>query len=144
MGKEIRIVLGDWASTKQDAMLVRQEVFVEEQHVPPELELDEHDAYCVHAVAYDADGTPVGTGRLLSDGHIGRIAVRAPYRGDGVGSKLLAALMNEARRKRHLEVVLSAQRHAQNFYARHGFIAEGRIYMDAGIEHVTMRHALTA
>lgn len=144
MGDKITIVLGDWAACRRDAMAIRYEVFVKEQHVPAELEMDDRDLQCVHAVAYDQDGVPVGTGRLLPDGHIGRMAVRAPYRGDGVGSKLLAALVDEARRKRHMEVVLSAQSHAQNFYARHGFVAEGHFYMDAGIKHVTMRHPLTA
>lgn len=144
MNPHIKVVIGDWASCKQDAMAIRHEVFVIEQCVPPEEEMDEEDERCVHAVAYDDQGVPLGTGRLLPNAHIGRMAVRAPYRGLGVGSKLLDALVNEARRRRHLEVVLSAQLHARKFYANHGFVAEGTIYMDAGIEHVTMRHLLTA
>jgi predicted GNAT family N-acyltransferase len=125
-------------------MAIRHEVFVVEQRVPPEEELDDEDERCIHAVAYDEAGVAVGTGRLLPNAHIGRMAVRAPYRGLGVGSKLLDALVNEARRRRHLEVVLAAQLHARKFYANHGFVAEGDVYMDAGIEHITMRHALTA
>jgi predicted GNAT family N-acyltransferase len=117
---------------------------VQEQQVPVEIELDEEDAGCVHAVAYDAFGRAVGTGRLLPDGHIGRMAVRASHRGLGVGSQLLVALIDEARRRRLLEVVLSAQIQAIPFYEAHGFVANGNVYMDAGIEHVTMRHALTA
>jgi len=142
--QEIKIVVGDWAKCQKDASAVRREVFIEEQHVPPELEMDDKDALCIHAVAYNERGEPIGTGRLLPDAHIGRMAVRSDYRGSGIGSKLLSTLMDEARRKRHMEVVLSAQTHARNFYARHGFLAEGHTYMDAGIEHVTMRHALTA
>ena len=144
MQQEIKIIVGDWATCKKDASAVRREVFIQEQHVPVELEMDDKDVVCTHAVAYNEAGEPIGTGRLLPDGHIGRMAVRQEYRGSGVGSRLLSMLMDEARRKRHMEVVLSAQTHARNFYARHGFIAEGRTYMDAGIEHVTMRHALTA
>ena len=144
MNGQIKIVIGDWAACKDDAMAIRHEVFVVEQCVPPEEELDEEDERCVHAVAYDAQGVPLGTGRLLPNAHIGRMAVKAEYRGLGVGSKLLDALVNEARRRRHLEVVLSAQLHARKFYANHGFVAEGGIYMDAGIEHITMRHLLTA
>ena len=144
MDKMIRIVVGDWATCQRDATVIRHEVFVEEQKVPPELEMDEQDERCVHAVAYNSKGQAIGTGRLLPDGHIGRIAVRSDYRGSGVGSRLLDALVDEARRRRHMEVVLSAQIHARSFYARKGFVAEGGTYMDAGIEHVTMRHALTA
>ena len=140
----IKVVLGDWTSCKQDAMAIRHEVFVVEQHVPVEEELDLEDQYCIHALAYDGQGAAVGTGRLLRNAHIGRMAVRAPYRGRGVGSQLLTALVNEARRQQYLEVVLAAQLHALAFYAAHGFVAEGDVYMDAGIQHVTMRHALTA
>lgn len=144
MDMNINIVVGDWAKCQRDATDIRYKVFVQEQHVPPELEMDDQDAACAHAVAYNAQGEAVGTGRLLPDGHIGRVAVLAEYRGAGVGSRLLDALMDEARRRRHMEVVLSAQTHARAFYARKGFVAEGTTYMDAGIEHVTMHHALTA
>ena len=140
----IKVILGDWDSCKRDATLIRHEVFVQEQHVPIEEELDLEDARCIHAVAYDEQGVAVGTGRLLPNAHIGRMAVRASYRGRGVGSDLLRALVNEARRHQHLEVVLAAQVHAQPFYAAHGFVAEGGVFLDAGIEHVTMRHLLTA
>lgn len=139
----IQVILGDWATCMQDAMVIRHEVFVQEQNVPTELELDIEDQYCIHAVAYDDNGVAIGTGRLLRDAHIGRLAVRAPYRGRGVGSQLLTALINEARQRHYLEVVLAAQLHALAFYAAHGFVAEGDTYIDAGIEHVTMRHALT-
>lgn len=144
MNKKIKIIIGDWEASKADAAVIRHAVFVQEQQVPAELELDDRDPYCVHAVAYDEQGVAVGTGRLLPDGHIGRMAVHADWRGLGVGSMLLHALVDEARLRNYLEVVLSAQRHAQDFYARHGFVAEGGVYMDAGIEHVTMRHTLTA
>ncbi|MEO6958641.1 MAG: GNAT family N-acyltransferase, partial [Burkholderiaceae bacterium] len=81
-----KVVLGDWETSKKDAMAIRYEVFVREQHVPIEIELDSEDAYSVHAVAYDERGVAVGTGRLLRDAHIGRMAVRVSHRGAGVGS----------------------------------------------------------
>lgn len=140
----MKVILGDWASCKQDAMAIRHEVFVQEQHVPVEEEMDLEDPHCVHALAYDEQGMAIGTGRLLPSAHIGRMAVRATHRGRGVGAQLLAALVNEARRRQHLEVVLAAQLHAREFYAAHGFIAEGGVFLDAGIEHVTMRCVLTA
>jgi predicted GNAT family N-acyltransferase len=110
--------------------------------VPLELELDEWDARSRHALARDAAGRAVGTGRLLPDGHIGRMAVLAEARALGVGSALLRALMDEARRTGHMAVELSAQTHACAFYERHGFTAFGPVYDDAGIAHVAMRRPL--
>jgi len=138
-GPTPRVVVGAWEDLGPQASRIRSEVFVHEQNVPPELELDPLDIQCVHAIAYAADGRAVGTGRLLPDGHIGRMAVRRPWRGRGVGSLLLAALMAEARRRGDREVVLAAQSHAQDFYARHGFEPEGETFMEAGIPHVLMR-----
>lgn len=143
MNKNINIIVGDWARCKADAAAIRHAVFVQEQCVPVELEMDANDEHCIHAIAYNEHGQPLGTGRLLPDGHIGRMAVQADYRSLGVGSMLLRALIDEARVRQYMEVVLSAQLHAQAFYARHGFVPEGPVYMDAGIEHITMRHALT-
>jgi len=134
-----RVVVGTWAQLGAEASRIRSEVFVLEQYVSPEIELDDMDVQCVHAVAHAADGRPIGTGRLLPDGHIGRMAVRAPWRGQGVGSALLSALADEARRRGDREVALAAQLRARPFYARHGFVEEGETFMDAGIPHVMMR-----
>ena len=134
----LRIVIGPWEQQRQAAAALRQQVFVVEQGVPAELELDEMDAQSLHAVAY-LDGVPVATGRLLPDGHVGRMAVRQDARGAGTGSLVLCALMDEARRRGDRDVVLHAQLGARDFYARHGFEAEGGVFMDAGIEHIAMR-----
>ncbi|WP_194711178.1 GNAT family N-acetyltransferase [Noviherbaspirillum soli] len=134
----LRIVIGSWEQQRQAAAALRQQVFVVEQGVPAELELDEMDAQSLHAVAYQ-DGVPVATGRLLPDGHIGRMAVRQDARGAGTGSLVLCALMDEARRRGDRDVVLHAQLSARDFYARHGFEPEGDMFMDAGIEHIAMR-----
>lgn len=139
-----RIMIGDWEICGDAAAQVRREVFVQEQNVPLEEEMDERDAVCVHALAYAPDGTVAGTGRLLPDGHIGRMAVRKPHRGKGVGALLLNHLVDEARRRGHLQVALAAQLHAQGFYAAHGFVAEGEVFLDAGIDHISMQRALTA
>jgi len=135
------IKLGDWASLQADAKTIRFEVFVEEQKVPAELEMDHMDAVCLHAVAYAEDGTPIGTGRLLPDGHIGRMAVRQGARGTGVGGALLQALMAQARIRGDKLVALSAQTHAAPFYERHGFRIEGDEFYEAGIPHINMQHA---
>ena len=134
----LRIVICSWEQQRHAAAALRQQVFVVEQGVPAELELDEMDARSLHAVAYQ-DGVPVATGRLLPDGHIGRMAVRQDARGAGTGSLVLCALMDEARRRGDRDVVLHAQLGARDFYARHGFEPEGEVFMDAGIEHIAMR-----
>jgi len=118
---------------------VRRAVFVDEQKVPAEMELDEFDPPSLHALAFDGEGRVLGTGRLLPDGHIGRMAVVRQARGTGVGSALLQALMRAARARGDREVVLSAQTHAVPFYERFGFVAEGEPYDDAGIPHRSMR-----
>lgn len=134
-----RVELGAWEQMRGWAAPIRHTVFVDEQQVPAEMELDVWDPRSVHAVAFDAAGTAVGTGRLLPDGHIGRMAVLRSARGAGIGSALLVALMTEARRRGHRDAVLSAQTHAIAFYSRHGYLVEGAEYMDAGIPHVDMR-----
>ena len=135
-----KLIVGHWDTLARDASAVRREVFVLEQQVPEALEIDEMDAHCVHAVAYDSDGVAIATGRLLPDAHIGRMAVRKQARGSGVGSALLARLMLTAQQRGEAEVVLNAQIRAEPFYLRHGFVREGAEYMEAGIAHVVMRY----
>lgn len=137
-----RLVLGDWETCREHAYFIRHEVFVVEQNVPVEEERDDMDAVSVHIVAYDQDDQPLGTGRLLPDGHIGRLAVRRIARGKGLGSVLLTRLIEEARQRGDREVVLAAQLHAQGFYAAHGFQPEGSVFLDAGIDHILMRLTL--
>ena len=138
----MRIELGDWQRMRLWAEPLRFTVFVEEQRVPPEIELDSFDALSLHAVAFDDGDYAIGTGRLLPDGHIGRMAVAKPVRGNGVGSALLRVLMEEARRRGHKHALLSAQTHATEFYQKHGYQAYGDEYDDAGIAHIDMRCAL--
>jgi len=96
-GMTTTLRFGDWAAMQADAKPIRMEVFVQEQNVPADLEMDERDVVCLHAVAYDAAGRPLGTGRLLPDGHIGRMAVLRSARGAGVGGAILKGLMEKAR-----------------------------------------------
>jgi predicted GNAT family N-acyltransferase len=134
----IEIRLLDWQAAQAEAKPIRFEVFVDEQRVPADIELDEHDPGCMHAVAYE-DGRAIGTGRLLADGHIGRMAVLKAWRGRGAGRALLRALVDEARRRGDREVLLSAQVHALGFYRAEGFEPEGAVYDEAGIPHQAMR-----
>ena len=141
MTAQHEIRYGDWNSLRDHAQAIRLEVFVQEQNVPAELEMDDMDAACLHAVAYDAAGKPIATGRLLPDGHIGRMAVRLPARGTGIGGALLQGLMAQAKARGDKAVVLSAQTHAAPFYLRHGFAICGDEFFEAGIAHVEMRLA---
>lgn len=142
MTTDIRVESGDWATLGGECESVRFEVFVDEQGVPEELELDEDDPRSVHFVAKDAAGRVIGCARLLPDGHIGRLAVRKSHRGCGAGGRILAAVLECARSAGFARVVLNAQTHAQGFYERYGFEAEGEVFLEAGIEHVTMTKVL--
>jgi predicted GNAT family N-acyltransferase len=135
-----QVTIGAWATQKSGAQAVRYEVFVVEQKVPLEMEWDEMDAVCMHALASDAGGHVVATGRLLPDGHIGRMAVLEVARGQGIGSAILLALMAEAKLRGDRTVMLNAQTQAESFYRHHGFVREGEEFMEAGIPHIHMRH----
>lgn len=121
---------------------IRNEVFVLEQKVPQDLEWDGQDAMCRHAIAETATGEAIGCGRLLPDGHIGRMAVRREWRGRGVGGALLQHLIDVAAQNGHASVVLNAQTHAGGFYRQFGFEPIGDEFMEAGIAHQTMRRSL--
>ena len=86
----------------------------------------------------------IGTGRLLPQGRIGRMAVLAERRGQGVGAAILRCLVDAARQRGDRSVELSAQRSAEAFYLRHGFAATGEPYREAGIEHIHMTRVLSA
>jgi predicted GNAT family N-acyltransferase len=117
---------------------VRHAVFVVEQHVPEDLEWDEHDRGAVHVLARAPDGSPIGTGRLLPDGRIGRMAVLPAWRKLGVGSAILTSLLEVALERAYPETRLHAQTHAVDFYGRHGFVCVGEQFMEAGIPHREM------
>jgi len=134
----LKIELLDYPQAQVEAQRIRFTVFVDEQRVPAEIEMDEHDASSIHALAF-AEGRAVGTGRLLVDGHIGRMAVLKEWRGRGVGRALLRALIDAARRRGDKDVVLNSQVHALGFYGAEGFEAEGPVYEEAGIPHQVMR-----
>lgn len=139
--KPITIELLDWRDAAARAMPLRERVFVVEQGVPADMELDEFDAVSCHALAIAAGGEVLATGRLLPDGHIGRMAVDAAWRGRGVGGLVLEALVAEGHRRGMTTLVLNAQVSAIEFYRRHGFEAEGEVFMEAGIAHQSMRRS---
>ena len=141
---KLRMQFGDWDTVIADAYAIREDVFVEEQGIPAELEFDDMDAQCLHAVAFAGNGEAVGTGRLLPDGHIGRIAVRREARGKGVGAAIVAGLMDQAHARGDAMVALNAQVAAEPFYERLGFERKGEVFDEAGIPHVAMIYIFPA
>ena len=137
-----RVDAADYAADRDALRAVREAVFVREQGVPLELELDAQDPDCLHVLARDADGRPIGTGRLTPAHTLGRMAVLPQWRGRGVGAAMLAALTGLARERRWNAIELHAQVDAIGFYLRHGYLPIGPRYMEAGIEHQSMRRAL--
>lgn len=138
MNADVRICSTE--AERDDAFAVRIAVFVDEQHIPREEELDEYDAAAVHCVAY-VEGRPAGAGRLLiagDEGKIGRMAVLREHRGGGIGRAVLDALEREGRARGVRRFRLSAQLHAAPFYERAGYLREGDIYDEVNIPHIAM------
>ena len=136
------IEIGEWPQMQAAAQAVRTAVFVHEQGIAPEDEWDADDATALHAVLFDLNGQALGNARLLqpsvSVSKVGRMAVLREARGLGYGSRLLIALLAEARRRGSKEVRLSAQRTAEQFYASHGFCVVGEPFDEVGIPHIEM------
>ncbi|MFA1818919.1 GNAT family N-acetyltransferase [Virgibacillus oceani] len=132
------------ANTRQqidDAYHVRMTVFVEEQKVPPEEEIDEHDKTAIHFVGYEAGDTPVAASRLRFAGEYGkleRICVMKEYRGKHFGQQMIHAMEEMIRTKGYKKAKLNAQTHAEDFYSQLGYQTISGEFMDAGIPHVTM------
>lgn len=142
--QDFHVEHADWARAgDRDALrAIRLEVFVREQAVPESLEWDDLDPRSFHLLARSDGGEPIGCARLTPHGKIGRVAVRQPWRGRGVGLGLLRSLVARARTQGRTEVVLDAQVSAVTFYEREGFVAHGEPFEDAGITHRAMRLAL--
>ncbi len=134
----VTISEADWARHKAQLLQVRYAVFVDEQGVPPELEHDALDADAIHLLARDAQDGAVATARMLLDGHIGRMAVSRAFRGQGIGTAMLQRLIRIAAERGLRRLFLHAQCDAVPFYQRLGFVAEGEIFKDAGIDHQVM------
>jgi len=131
--------LASWQQDKNELQFVRNAVFVEEQHIPADLEWDEKDRDAVHVIAVNEIDQPVATGRLLADGQIGRMAVLPEWRGKGVGRSILKLLLDIARMRGHESVKLSSQQDACGFYLRQGFTQTGEPYQEAGRQHMAMQ-----
>jgi predicted GNAT family N-acyltransferase len=130
--------IANWQNDSGALRAIREAVFIHEQGIPPELEWDEFDASCIHVLAMDSAGKPVGTARLLMDGSIGRMAVLEEWRGKGVGSALVQYLLGQARGRQIPRITLNAQTYAVGFYLKFGFQTVGEEFLDAAIPHIRM------
>lgn len=134
---EFNVVTGDWEQLQQDAKHIREQVFILEQEIAPEDEWDDQDPISIHFVVYDGV-LPIATARLLVDDHIGRVAVLAAYRSQGIGKLVMQQIIALAQQQQRKELVLSSQVHATEFYSGLGFQVQGESYLDCGIPHVDM------
>jgi len=136
---KIDITEVDWSQRHEALSDIRREVFIEEQQVPKDMEWDGIDPECRHVLALDtSNDLAVGTGRLVADGQIGRMAIRKDYRRNGIGHKILDQLLEVAKRDGHKHVYLHAQLYIVEFYQQAHFEVIGETFMDAGIPHVKM------
>ena len=144
MTAQIRIIEITEHPQMEQAWAIRRTVFIEEQHVPEEIEIDADDADAFHALALDGE-RPVGCGRMVAhDGYvkIGRMAVLRERRGEGIGRSILGFLMEQARRQGFARAVLHAQLTAEGFYLKNGYLPEGEVFEEAGIMHRRMLRGL--
>lgn len=131
------ISLADWVKDQLELSKIRRQVFIEEQHVPEELEWDEHDNTSTHFIV-TIDDKVVATARLKPDGQIGRMAVLASYRDQGIGSRLLAFVIQTAASQHMKQAYLHAQVSAIPFYEKHGFTTNSDVFYEADIPHRKM------
>ncbi len=142
----VEVRLGAWSELAVPAQAIRTAVFIEEQQIPAEMEWDDGDADAIHAVAFNRLGRALATGRMLEHvpgvAKIGRMAVVAGSRHNGVGRDVLEALLGAARARGEREAMLHAQMSAATFYERAGFTRRGPVFDEVGIAHVEMIRAI--
>ncbi len=139
MNNVFTVSLVSWHDGEPLLKSVRKAVFIDEQGISPELEWDGLDENCRHALVLSSQGEAIGCGRMMADGHIGRIAVLPAWRKQKVGTAIMEALMNYARAHDYPQVDVDAQAYAIPFYKTFGFDEEGEVFLDAGLPHIRMR-----
>ena len=133
----ISISVTTFKEQQETIQSLRHRVFTQEQGVDPVIDLDGQDHQATHVLAL-ADNKPVGTGRMLDDGHIGRIAVLKESRQQGIGKQIMETLIRSARKQGIASVFLGAQVDAVPFYENLGFSRSGDNYIEANILHTPM------
>jgi len=138
MSNPFTVSLINWHDGEPLLRSVREAVFIGEQGVSAQLEWDGQDEMCRHALALSHQGDAIGCGRILANGHIGRIAVLPEWREQKVGTAIMEALLDYARENDYKQVDVDAQTHAVPFYHRFDFAESGEVFMDAGLPHIKM------
>ncbi len=138
MSHPFTVSLIGWHDGEPLLKSVREAVFIREQNVPVELEWDGLDENCRHALALSHKGDAIGCGRMLANGHIGRIAVLPQWRKKKVGTAIMEALLDYAHAHRYKQVDVDAQTYAVPFYQGFEFVERGEIFLDAGLPHIKM------
>jgi predicted GNAT family N-acyltransferase len=144
MASQVRVIEIHDDAAMVLAWTLRRRVFIEEQHVPEEIELDRDDAVATHVLALE-DGVAIGCGRMVAEGDhvkIGRMAVLRERRGEGIGRRVLDHLMAIARERGFRRAVLHAQLSAEGFYLKQGYVPRGEVFEEAGIAHRLMDREL--
>ena len=142
MDAEYSVAEVSWKTHHESLMELRFEVFIGEQGIAAEEEVDPNDPHCRHFIALNNAGIVLGCGRLTPEGQIGRMAVRATLRQSGIGSAILKHILESSRRSGRKDLFLHAQKNAQQFYTKHGFTIDGETFIEAGIPHIGMQYQL--
>ncbi len=132
---QITVHFSDWVTDREDLLAIRSRVFIEEQNVPAEIEIDDLDSECWHVKALNQNAELVGVARMLPDFYIGRMCVLRDYRGQGIGGMMLSLFIDFARQNQVEALMLNAQITAIPFYENHGFTVDSPVFVEAGIEH---------
>ena len=128
----------DFTKYEKEIRLVRNTVFTEEQKISSAIDFDGLCPECFHGLARNGRGIPIGTGRMQKNGHIGRLAVIAKWRGKGIGAALVNEFVSFAQSKGLEQAYLNSQEQAVGFYEKCGFSSQGEIFYEAGIPHIKM------
>jgi predicted GNAT family N-acyltransferase len=138
---DLVIRLADWNHDQQQLKHIRRKVFIEEQQVPESMEWDEFDSVSTHYLVTH-DDTAIATARVKPDGQIGRMAVLAEFRRQGIGSRLLTFVLQNFRNHAATRLYLHAQVSAIPFYEKHGFTTCSSIFYEADIPHCEMQRSM--
>ena len=136
---DFTIAIVSWSDKQAELTSIRRAVFIEEQNVPENIEIDGKDPDCFHVLASDTNGRPVGTARMDYKGKIGRMAVLKNYRRQGIGRKMIQVLMDFGRKNAITDFHVSSQVTAIGFYRKMGFEPFGEEFLEAGIMHINMK-----
>jgi predicted GNAT family N-acyltransferase len=141
----VKVIAIESPADMQRAYAIRRRVFIEEQRVPEEIEMDADDARAFHALAI-RDGAAVGCGRMVEHGasevKIGRMAVLPEFRNAGIGAQILRFLIERGRTRGARKAILHAQLTAEGFYLKAGFMPVGEVFEEAGIAHRLMEREI--